>query len=118
MTDAELDRLADLIARAILDQVDSKPTSARTSWLPSPVRPAPPARGSEPPPWSGAAQDLGDVAPTRDGETTPRFRATTAELTRAARAAAAGKAAPPARHHREPERRLTRQRATNAPSID
>jgi putative phosphotransacetylase len=118
MTDAELDRLADLIARTLLERSEQRESARGGTWLPSPVRPAPPQRGGEPPMWSGAAQELGDVAPTRDGDRAPRFRATTAELTRATRAAAAGKGAPPERGAREPERRLTRQRASNAPTID
>ena len=67
--------------------------------------------------WSGAAQALGDVAPS-DKEVTPTFRATTAELTRATRAAAAGKGTPIERGRREPERRIPRARASNAPAVD
>lgn len=121
MTDAELDRLADIIAKALLDHAGSatsEPGARAGTWLPSPVRPAPPARGGEPPTWSGAAQDLSDIAPSRDAQQAPRHRATTAELARATRAAAAGKGPLPERGRREPERRLTRQRAANAPTID
>jgi putative phosphotransacetylase len=119
MTDAELDRLAELIARALLERRDvSAPVASRATWLPAPVRPEPTERSAEPPVWSGAAQDLGDVAPTRVRQDPPRFRVSTAELARATRAAAAGKGAPPDRTRREPERRLTRQRAAGAPSID
>ena len=118
MTDAELDRLADLIARALLEQAPSSERSRASPWLPTPVRPAPPERGAEPPVWSGAAQELGDVAPSLEREAAPRFRASTAELTRATRAAAAGKGTPPERGTREPERRLTRQRPAGAASID
>jgi putative phosphotransacetylase len=119
VTDAELDRLADLIARALID-AQSRETASRPvskSWLPIPVRPEPPARGSEPPVWSGAAQELGDVAPS-EKEIASKFRATTGELTRATRAAAAGKGAPVERGKREPERRIPRARASNAPAID
>ena len=56
MTDDELDRLADLIARTLLESRSDSTSAPRTSWLPTPVRPAPPARGTEPPPWTGAAQ--------------------------------------------------------------
>ena len=50
MTDAELDRLADLIARALLERPSGAEENARpATWLPTPVRPAPPARGGEPP---------------------------------------------------------------------
>ena len=119
MTDAELDRLADLIARALLDRGNARaPTSPATPWVPAPVRPAPPERTSEPPVWSGAAQDLSDVAPTKDRQESPRFRPSTAEMTRATRAAAAGKKPPTERASGEPERRLTRQRSATAPSID
>lgn len=118
MTDAELDRLADLIARALMDaQSRSSSKPASNSWLPNPVRPEPPARGSEPPVWSGAAQELGDVAPS-DRDFVPKFRATAGELTRATRAAAAGKGAPIERGKREPERRIPRARASNALAID
>jgi putative phosphotransacetylase len=119
VTDAELDRLAELIARALIENADARATSGRSAtWLPSPVRPEPPARGGTPPVWSGAAQDLADVAPSRTDETSPRFRASTSELTRATRAAAAGKGRPPERTARVTETRLTRQRALNAPAID
>ena len=119
MTDPELDRLADLIARMLLERTGEQREPARPrTWLPTPVRPAPPDRGGEPPVWSGAAQELSDVAPTRDGDRPPRFRASTAELARATRAAAAGKGKAPERGVREPERRLTRQRASGAPAID
>jgi putative phosphotransacetylase len=119
VTDADLDRLAELIARALLERSSVPDSAARAAaWLPTPVRPTPPARGGEPPTWSGAAQDLGDVAPSRDRDRSPRFRTSTADLTRATRAAAAGKGPPPERNAREPERRLTRQRPANAPAID
>jgi putative phosphotransacetylase len=120
MTDAELDRLADLIARALIDRHTSPPETSRSeTWLPVPVRPAPPSRGGDPPTWAGAAQQLGDVAPSRGGDIAPpRFRASTGELTRATRAAAAGKGKAPERASREPASRLTRQRPANAPAID
>ena len=117
MTNDELDRLADLIARALLEQTP-RANGVRSAWLPPPVRPAPPERGGEPPTWSGAAQTLDDVAPSRNGDVAPKFRASVAELARATRAAAAGKGAPPERAAREPERRLTRHRPAGAPSID
>lgn len=119
MTDAELDRLAEMIARALLDHASVSDGAARGApWLPTPVRPSSPARSSEPPIWSGAAQDLQDVAPSRDAGRSPRFRAATADLTRATRAAAAGKGPPPEPHPRDRERRLTRQRSASAPAID
>jgi len=119
VTDAELDRLAELIARALLEQVGNGTSGERAAtWLPSPVRPAPPERGGTPPVWSGAAQDLAGVAPSRVTEPAPRFRKSTAELTRVTRAAAAGKGPPPERNPRGAEARLTRTRAATAPSID
>jgi putative phosphotransacetylase len=118
VTDAELDRLADLIARALLAREPAaRDGASRTPWLPSPVRPVPPERGSAPPPWSGAAQDLNDVAPS-SADTPPRFRPSGAELARVARAAAAGKAPPRDSRAREAEPRLTRPRAAGAPAID
>lgn len=92
MTDEELDRLADSIARSLIaaHQPAAGASRARQSWLPLPVRPEPPTRGGELPPWTAAAQRLGDVAPTHAREA-PAHRATTAELTAATRAAAAGK---------------------------
>ncbi|MEP7344414.1 MAG: phosphate propanoyltransferase [Gemmatimonadaceae bacterium] len=91
MTEAELERLASLIADAILRTHDKEPKPSRGTWLPAPGRPETPARSSEPPPWSGAGQSLGDIAPIRT-PVEPRHRATVAELTRATRAAAAGRA--------------------------
>jgi putative phosphotransacetylase len=119
MNDAELDRLAELIARALIDAQRGRASAAEPStWLPTPVRPAPPERGKEPPPWSGAAQDLTDVAPSREPQTQPKFRATTAELARATRAAAAGKGQPHERARHESAPRLTRTRARNAAAIE
>lgn len=89
MTEAEIERLATMIADAIL-RAPGTPSARAGSWLPDPIRPAPPARNAAPPVWSGAAQSLGDVAPIRHPEA-PTHRATTAELTRATRAAAAGR---------------------------
>ena len=119
MTESELDRLADLIARALLDRATERPAeTAAGTWLPTPVRPAPSERGKDPPVWSGAAQDLGDVAPSRRPGSAPRHRATTAELTRATRAAAAGKGHAPQTAPPDGSRHLTRQRPANAPTID
>lgn len=68
--------------------------------------------------WSGAGQDLGDVAPSTERQTPSRFRASVAEMTRVTRAAAAGKGGPREPMHREAPQRLTRPRAANAPAID
>lgn len=119
MTDAELDRLAELIARALLDSEAARATGGRPGpWLPAPVRPEPPQRGGSPPIWSGAAQELGDIAPSRREEPALRFRASTGEMTRATRAAAAGKRPPVQQAPRGAEPRLTRPRAATAPAID
>jgi putative phosphotransacetylase len=120
MTDAELDRLAELIARALLERTDEREPSGRpTPWLPSPVRPAPAERSAAPPIWSGAAQDLSDIAPSRGESVAPRYRVSGAELTRATRAAAAGKGPPPERTQpRATFSRLARPRAAGAAAID
>ena len=105
MNDKELDRLAALIADALLrerassrDGTSSRDRSRRGEWLPIPVRPELSARGNEPPVWSGAAQSLDDVAPASGAPVSMSRsrRATTAELTNAARAAAAGRGGSPA----------------------
>ncbi len=101
MNERELDRLAALIAEALVRARRGSTAMGRRSaaWLPDPVRPDPPRGGGEPPVWSGAAQTLDDVAPGRRGETSARIpggirRASTADLTNATRAAAAGRGAP------------------------
>ena len=85
MTDAELDRLAALVADSLLRArvVPAAAGSATGPWLPIPVRPEISGRGGEPPVWSGAAQALGEAGPARGA---PSSRATTAELTNATRA--------------------------------
>jgi putative phosphotransacetylase len=116
MTDAELDRLADLIARALLESGVRRDGRERAaSWVPAPVRPEPPARGGEPPVWSGAAQPLSDVAP---GDGVPSARVSGGELAAVTRAAAAGKGAP--RESRAPSRATPagRTRARGAPAVD
>lgn len=90
MTDLELERLAALIADAMLRAKDATPQHGG-AWLPVPVRPEPQQRTSTPPAWSGAGQTLGDIAPVRSPAESPH-RPSTAELTRATRAAAAGRA--------------------------
>lgn len=87
MTPDDLDRLAALIA-AELQRAAGRARGG--AWVPSPVRPEPPSRTGELPPWSGAAQSLGDVAPVRH-PTPSTHRADPAETTAAVRAAAAGK---------------------------
>ena len=94
MTDEELERLAALIA-AEVDRLRGGSPGASPSghdpWLPVPVRPEPPARSADPPPWSGAGQRLGDVAPIRAPEPSSH-RADFAESAAVVRAAAAGQA--------------------------
>ena len=101
MTEQEIERLAALIAEALLRERSPRaaPLAAGRgdTWLPVPVRPEPSTRGNEPPVWSGAAQSLDDDAPT-SGTMNDRAgarRASTAELTNAARAAAAGRGRAP-----------------------
>ncbi len=107
MTDQEIERLVALVVEALLRRVpsvrpDASPPTA--TWLPTPVRPEPPARSTEAPVWSGAAQRLDDVAPGPGAGGAPaapaasgshRRRASTADLTNAVRAAAAGRALAP-----------------------
>lgn len=91
MTPHDLDRLAALIAAELRRAVGSPGgDAAGGTWLPSPVRPDPPARTGEVPPWSGAGQSLGDVAPVRH-PSAPVHRADLGETTAAVRAAAAGR---------------------------
>ena len=106
MNDRELDRLAALIAEALLRtrrRPAAGPAPVRPgTWLPSPVRPEPPQAGGPPPVWSGAAQRLDDVAPgagrTRPGPAPEGGvrRPSIAELTNLKRAAAAGRGVTPA----------------------
>src|SRR5687767_2793653 len=92
----DLDRLATLIAESLLraraDHVSSGPAS-RDVWLRPPVRPELPARGGEPPVWSGAAQSLDGVAPGSAGASSAGRSVSVAELSNATRAAAAGRGA-------------------------
>lgn len=92
MTEQEIERLAGLIVDALL-----RKRRGHTG--------APPASKSDLPVWSGAAQSLDDVAPatgqasahrtSASASRPPLRRATTAELTNAARAAAAGRGSAP-----------------------
>lgn len=113
MNDAELNRLAELIAAELVER-PSEPDrdTAREQWVPAPVRPEPPERSSEPAPWSGAAQTLGDVAPIRSPGAS-NYRDDPGPAAAAIRAAAAGQTRqlPPARHARtERTQRPVRQR--------
>lgn len=94
MTDEELDRLASMVAAALLRTAAAEPRPSAGTWLPVPVRPEPVIRGGEPPVWSGAGQSLES---TTERTMSPRgHRASTGELANAARAAAAGRGTPPA----------------------
>ena len=110
MTDQEIERLVALVVEALLRQGqralpgDAAPREA--TWLPTPVRPEPPQRATEPPVWSGAAQQLEGVTPglpdggargarAFEGGTSRSRRASTADMTNAVRAAAAGRASAP-----------------------
>lgn len=87
----DLDRLASLIAEELRRTLELAPPAARRDpWLAPPVRPEPPARSGELPPWSGAAQSLGDVAPVRHPSPSAH-RADPGEAAAAVRSAAAGR---------------------------
>ncbi|MGI9075999.1 MAG: phosphate propanoyltransferase [Gemmatimonadaceae bacterium] len=90
MTEQELDRLAAIIAEALLRERERSPAEASGTWLPVPVRPNLGSREGELPVWAASAQGLSDVAPGGSPKAEPRTRASVAELTRATRAAAAG----------------------------
>ena len=106
MTDQEIERLVALVVEALLRQRSAAaPNGWRSSdgpWLPIPVRPEPQPRNTEPPLWSGAAQRLeGAASRSPEGGTSSsapghRRRASTADMTNAVRAAAAGRGAAPA----------------------
>jgi putative phosphotransacetylase len=107
-----------LIDATTRPQAVGRRPQAEAAWLPAPVRPEPPERGGEPPVWSGAAQELGDVAPGGSSSGTGS-RVSTAEITNATRAAAAGRGGPLASSG--PKGRVaagTRPRAPGASSID
>lgn len=109
MTSEELDRLAALIAAEIERSLRSQAPAARTAWLPEPVRtPSSPPPGDAPA-WSGAAQSLGDVAPTRDARASGR-RDDPGAAAASIRAAAAGKGPLRAPHGSRAERATSRQR--------
>ena len=104
MTEQEIERLAALIADALVRERKSAGSASEQgtgprgdTWLPTPVRPEPSTRGNEPPVWSGAAQSLDDVSPSLgvSAADARSRRASTAELTNAARAAAAGRGRAP-----------------------
>ena len=104
MNDRELDRLAALIAEALIRARRSAaaPAPRPGAWLQSPVRPEPPRGGGDPPVWTGAAQRLEDIAPGSRSDSAagaPRGgirRQSTADLTNLTRAAAAGRGVTPA----------------------
>ena len=90
MTEQELDRLATIIADALLHHRERQPGEPTGTWLPVPVRPDLGSREGELPVWAASAQTLSDVAPGKSSKGEPQSRVSAAELTRATRAAAAG----------------------------
>ncbi len=125
MTDQEIERLVALVVEALLRQQSTNapnggPSTAGT-WLPIPVRPEPEPRTTEPPLWSGAAQRLEGISPrvADEGASTSghghRRRASTAEMTNAVRAAAAGRGAAP---EIAPVGRSQHRRGPRARSLD
>lgn len=90
MTTEEMDRLVALIAAEIERSVHALPAPARKAWLPEPVRPASAPPPGEAPVWSGAAQALHDVAPSRE-RSAPGRRDDLGAAAASIRAAAAGK---------------------------
>lgn len=113
MTPEELERLASLIAHEIERGAAPASDTHSAPWVPAPVRPAPPERGGVPAPWTGAGQVLGDIAPIRAPMASPH-RPDGADLTRAVRAAAAGKGAP-AQQRRAAAEPASRRRAAALP---
>jgi putative phosphotransacetylase len=96
LSDDELERLAALIAETLLRHRESSAaTPTRDNWLPTPVRPESAPRSSEPPVWSGAGQSLDGIAPGTSRSASAGRAIPIAELSDAARAAAAGKGPPP-----------------------
>ncbi len=84
MTKDEVAKLVELVAERLVA------AEART-WLPVPTRPEPPGDPTPGalPAWSGAAQSLADVAPTRRGTGLIRHRPEYPQMVAAARQAAA-----------------------------
>ncbi|MFN2398106.1 MAG: phosphate propanoyltransferase [Gemmatimonadaceae bacterium] len=126
MTEEDLDRLAALIAKALVDgqhreSPKSRPSrgAERTVWLPIPVRPEGPERGKtgDAPVWSGAAQSLADQT-TGGSSSSPGHRVPISELTNATRAAAAGRGAPSRRETTGRALPAGRSRPANAAAID
>src|SRR5688500_17903548 len=95
----ELERLAVLIADSLLRakaaDATHSPGQGSDVWLRPPVRPDPPARGGDPPVWSGAAQSIEGIARS-SGLSSPAGRSVPiGELSNATRAAAAGRGTAP-----------------------
>jgi putative phosphotransacetylase len=103
MTNEELDRLAALIAAELkrVGPADPDRHGERPgTWLRPPVRPEHARSAEALPPWSGAAQLLGDVAPGARAPSTSAHRDDAGQAAAAIRAAAAGAA--PARTRTRP----------------
>ncbi|MDQ3520072.1 MAG: PduL/EutD family phosphate acyltransferase [Gemmatimonadota bacterium] len=118
MTEEELDRLATIIADALLRERKRSPGEAAGTWLPVPVRPDLGSREGALPVWAGSAQSLDDVAPGRSSKSEPQARVSTAELTRATRAAAAGQDSRPPHSAAGRSPRAWRDRPKAAASIE
>jgi putative phosphotransacetylase len=90
MTKEEIAKLVEIVA-ARLAEAQGK------TWLPTPVRPEPPGDPTpgQLPVWAGAAQSLGDVAPSRRGVALPKHRPEYPAMVAAARQAAAARGPSP-----------------------
>jgi len=89
VTKEEVARLVELVAARLAD--------ANSTWLPTPTRPEPPGDPTPGnlPAWSGAAQGLSDIAPSRRGGAHPKHRPEYPAIVAAARQAAAARGPAP-----------------------
>ena len=122
LSDADIERLATLIAEALVrsraESAAVRNEAGAPPWVPGPVRPNLAARPTAPPVWSAAAQNLDGVAPGRarlgdHGRATP-----VAELAALTRAAAAGKGPPPSVARTGRSVRANEPRPARAASIE
>lgn len=118
MTNEELDRLATIIADALLRERKRSAAPAPGRWLPVPVRPDLGSREGALPVWAASAQTLADVAPGNSPQREPQARVSTAELTRATRAAAAGQDLRPPPSSPGRSSRVWRDRPKGAATIE
>jgi putative phosphotransacetylase len=91
MTKEEVAKLVEMVAGRLAD------AQGTGRWLPTPTRPEPPGDPTpgQLPVWSGAAQALSDVAPSRRGGGTPKHRPEYPEMVAASRQAAAARGPSP-----------------------